>query len=196
MEKVVVLFSGGLDSVLVAALLKEKGFLVHGLFVDYDQVIAKKEVHVAKELASHLGIPLEFVAIRNFKDITESALLGSAGIESTVVPGRNLILVGLAAAYAKKIGAKYVAYGANQADIELYPDCRKEFINALDRTLQLGYEVSLIMPIWSMTKAQIGKEAKRLMIPVNLTFSCYFKDEPCGKCHSCLSRNEALPKEM
>lgn len=190
--KIVILFSGGLDSAVVAAMLKEKKHDIHGLFVDYGQLVSVTDYKAAKAIANCLKMPLMTLQVSEFKLIVESALLGNG--ESTEVPGRNLFLLSLAVAYAQTIGAKYVAYGANINDVQNYPDCSVEFIENLDKTIKTAYNVELLCPTSNMTKKQVVEEAKRLRIPIEQTHSCYFSERPCGKCIACKTRQEALKR--
>jgi len=114
----------------------------------------------------------------------------------TIVPNRNMILLAIAVGYAVKVGEKEVYYAAHKSDYAIYPDCRKEFVKALDTAVYLATifdPVEIKAPFVDMTKAEIVKLGLKLGVPYELTWSCYRGEErPCLKCGTCLERTEAF----
>jgi 7-cyano-7-deazaguanine synthase len=113
----------------------------------------------------------------------------------TVVPGRNLIFLAVAAGLAESIGAEKICIAAHHGDSHVYPDCRKAFIGAAAEAVAQSTEgrVRLEAPFIGMSKKEIAALGKSLGVPFALTRSCYKNQEnPCGKCGTCVERGEAL----
>ncbi len=119
-------------------------------------------------------------------------------MKQTIVPNRNMIFVAIAAGYAVKVGAGKVVYGAHGGDHAIYPDCRKEFVKALDTAVYLGnlwMPVEVEAPFIDMDKSDIVKLGLELGVPYEFTWSCYKGEErPCLKCGTCIERTEAFKK--
>ncbi|MFM9146691.1 MAG: 7-cyano-7-deazaguanine synthase, partial [Verrucomicrobiota bacterium] len=116
-------------------------------------------------------------------------------MKATVVPNRNMLLISVATAWAVSLRAESVAYGAHGGDHAIYPDCRPEFAEALDRAVRLAdwHEVRLERPFVKMDKAAIVRRGAELDVPFSLTWSCYVGGERhCGKCGTCVERKEAF----
>lgn len=184
----VLLASGGLDSSLLAAMYPDT---LH-LSVDYGQD-HRRELAAAAAVAAHYGAE-HLVMVAPFGPLVRSAITGGPGHKvgtDTVVPARNSILLSLALAVAVDRGAESILIGANLDDSEHYLDCRPEFIVAFGRVAGL-HGVILRAPLLSSTKADIGRRARALGVPVELTWSCYLDGPaPCGACGACLTRKEA-----
>ena len=125
------------------------------------------------------------------------------GIPITYVPGRNLVFLSLAAAYAEAEGASIIYFGANVVDYSGYPDCRPEFIRAFEAAVAAGTKAGVegtalrvCAPLLDMTKADIILAGVRLGAPLHLTHSCYdpVGDLACGGCDSCVIRREGFAK--
>src|SRR5215217_4920050 len=175
MKAAVVLLSGGLDSMVCAALAREAGFNVTALTVDYGQrnrVELEAAQAVAEKLADrHIVLPLDLRAFGG------SALTGDIdvpkegvgeGIPVTYVPARNTIFLSLALGLAEASGARDIFIGVNALDYSGYPDCRPEFIAEFERLANLatkagveGDRFSIHAPLLDMTKAEIAREAER-----------------------------------
>jgi 7-cyano-7-deazaguanine synthase len=113
----------------------------------------------------------------------------------TVVPGRNLIFLSVAAGLAESLGAEKICIAAHHGDSHIYPDCREPFLRAADETIALSTEgrVRLAAPFAGMNKSEIAAQGKRLGVPFALTRSCYkSRQKPCGRCGACTERREAL----
>ena len=213
--RAVVLASGGLDSTVTAALAREAGHELLWLTVDYGQRHAI-EVERARQVAAAMGAAKHIVLMLNLRALAGSALTGdlpvpkdrhsaerSRGIPVTYVPGRNLVLLSLAAAHAEAEGASLIYFGANVLDYSGYPDCRPEFIRAFEAAVNAGTKAAaegatlrVRAPLLEMTKADIIRTGIRLGAPLHLTHSCYdpVGDLACGRCDSCLIRREGFSR--
>ena len=114
-------------------------------------------------------------------------------IPSTYVPARNIIFLSFALSYAEAVGAGVIFIGANAIDYSGYPDCRPEFFKAFQDVIKTGTKagprIKVEIPLIDKTKKEIIKLAKRLKVPMGLTWSCYKGGRrPCGTCDSCVLR--------
>jgi 7-cyano-7-deazaguanine synthase len=201
----VVLLSGGLDSMVCAALAREAGFAVLALTVDYNQR-HRVEVDAARAIAAqladrHIVLPLdlaEFGGSALTSDIAVPKEGVGEGIPVTYVPARNTVFLSLALAWAEAAGAHDLFVGVNALDYSGYPDCRPEFIAAFEalanRATRAGVEgegFTIHAPLQHMTKADIAREAERLGLDVSLSHSCYDPAPDggaCGLCDACRLR--------
>ena len=204
-KRAVVLLSGGLDSMVCAALAREAGFAVLALTIDYSQR-HRVELEAAKKIAAdladrHIILPLDLTAFGG------SALTGNIdvpkegvgdGIPVTYVPARNTVFLSLALAWAEAAGARDLFVGVNALDYSGYPDCRPEFIAAFEdlanKATKAGVEgrgFTLHAPLQQMSKADIALEATRLGLDAGMSHSCYDPapgGEACGLCDACRLR--------
>jgi 7-cyano-7-deazaguanine synthase len=209
MKTAVVLLSGGLDSMVCAALAREAGFSVIALTVDYGQR-HRVEIDSAKAIAGlladrHIVLPLDLRAFGG------SALTGDVdvpkdgvqpGIPVTYVPARNTIFLSLALALAEASGSRDIFIGVNALDYSGYPDCRPEFVAEFATLANLatkagveGDRFRFHAPLLEMTKADIAIEAQRLGLDVSLSHSCYDPlpdGRHCGKCDACRLRSKGF----
>lgn len=201
--KAVVLLSGGIDSaVLLAHVRNAGGGAVHAVSVDYGQR-HRRELWSAFQIARYYGATHNVVPIPPGV-LSGSTLTGCAGPTAgpaTVVPGRNLMLVSLAVAEAVRQGAGAVYAAAHGGDHDVYPDCRPAFVDNLDAAVQAGYGVSVEAPFLGMSKAAVVARGRELLVPFDLTWSCYdprgydplapASGVPCGVCGACVGRKGA-----
>ena len=201
----VVLLSGGLDSMVCAALAREEGFSVLALTVDYNQrhrVELEAARRIAEKLADrHIVLPIDLRAFGG-SALTSDAAVPKEGVQPgipvTYVPARNLIFLSLALAWGEAEGAKDLFIGVNALDFSGYPDCRPEFVAAFEQLARLatkagseGGEFVIHAPLQHMTKADIAREAERLGLDVALSHSCYDPlpdGSHCGLCDACRLR--------
>ena len=201
----VVLLSGGLDSMVCAALAREAGFRVLALTVDYNQrhrIELQSARRIAATLADeHLVLPLDLRAFGGSAltaDIAVPKEVGGNTIPVTYVPARNTVFLSLALALAEARGARDLFIGANALDYSGYPDCRPAFIEEFERLAAVatkagdeGEAFRVHAPLIAMTKADIVREARRLGLDPGLSWSCYDPQpggRPCGACESCRLR--------
>lgn len=204
MKDSVIVVSGGMDSITL--LYDKKEEIALAVTFDYGskhnaREIAWAKVHCGRLGIRHIVIKLDFMQ----KYFTSSLLEGGDEIpeghyadenmKSTVVPFRNGIMLSVAAGIAESNGLKKILIANHGGDHTIYPDCRPEFIGAMDRAIANGtYEdVRIYAPYTNITKADIAKIGKRLGIDYSETWSCYKGGERhCGKCGTCIERKEAM----
>lgn len=205
MKAAVVLLSGGLDSMVVAALAREQGFFVIALTIDYNQRHAA-ELDAARTIAArlasrHIVLPIDLTAfggsaLTSDIDVPKGGV--GEGIPVTYVPARNTIFLSLALGLAEASGARDLFIGVNALDYSGYPDCRPEFIAEFERLANMatkagveGRPFTIHAPLVAMTKADIAREAQRLGLDAALSHSCYDPDaqgRACGQCDACRLR--------
>jgi 7-cyano-7-deazaguanine synthase len=211
--RAVILASGGLDSTVTAAVARRDGYALHFLTIAYQQRHAV-EVERSRQVATALGAHQHVVMNVDLRAIGGSALTDDISVPKqrtesernqevpvTYVPGRNLIFLSLAAAYAETLGASILYFGANVIDYAGYPDCRPGFIKAVETALHEGTKagmqgkgIEIRTPLLRMTKAEIIRLGLTLNVPFHLTHSCYDPTGPiaCGQCDSCLIRKRGF----
>jgi len=205
MKTAVVLLSGGLDSMVCAALARESGFETVALTIDYGQrhrVELDSARRIADRLADrHIVLALDLTAFGGSALTSDIAVPKDGvgeGIPVTYVPARNTIFLSLALGLAEASGARDIFIGVNALDYSGYPDCRPEFVAGFERLANLatkagveGDGFTIHAPLLDLTKADIAREAQRLGIDAGLSHSCY---DPlpdgthCGKCDACRLR--------
>ena len=206
----VVLVSGGLDSMVAAALAREQGYRLLVLSVDYNQR-HRMELASARRIANALGavrhvvLPLDLAAFGG-SALTDDIAVPKDGVQPgipiTYVPARNTIFLSLALGWAEAAGARDLFIGVNALDYSGYPDCRPEFIAAFEGLAELatkagveGSPFRIHAPLQHMTKADIAREAARLGLDAGISWSCY---DPapgglhCGTCDSCRLRKKGF----
>jgi 7-cyano-7-deazaguanine synthase len=205
MPKAVVLLSGGLDSMVTAALAREQGYSVLALTVDYGQrhkVELAAAARIAAELADgHAVLKMDLArfggsALTGDIEVPKSGV--GTGIPVTYVPARNTVLLSLALAWAEAAGARDLFIGDNALDYSGYPDCRPEFIAAFEELANVatragveGEPFKVHAPLQHMTKADIAREAARLRLDAGMSHSCYDPapdGHHCGLCDACRLR--------
>jgi 7-cyano-7-deazaguanine synthase len=202
----VVLLSGGLDSMVAAALAREAGFSVNALTIDYNQR-HRVEIDAAGAIARELGADRHVVLPLDLRQFGGSALTSDIDVPKqglgddvpvTYVPARNLVFLSLTLAWAEALGSRDIFIGVNALDYSGYPDCRPEFIAAFADLATLatkagaeGTGFTIHAPLQFLGKADIAREAHRLGLDTGLSWSCY-DPEPdgraCGLCDSCRLR--------
>jgi len=204
--KTVLILSGGMDSTTLLYDLKARGHEVKALSFDYGQK-HKKELDYAARSCSRLGIEHRIVDLTVITPlISNSSLTGDEEIpeghyedetmKSTVVPNRNAIMLSIAVGWAENEEYDCVSIANHGGDHAIYPDCRSEFIAAINLAAQLGTynKIQIHAPYSNISKTDIAEKGLLLDIPFDdVTWSCYVgKEEPCGKCGTCVERIEAL----
>ncbi len=206
---VVLTLSGGLDSAVLLYQLRNLGYRVRCLSVNYGQR-HKKELEYAGGLCHRNRLEHRVVDLSGLRHLfagssqtTDSVPVPEGHYEeesmkATVVPNRNMVLLSLATAWAISVKANAVAYAAHGGDHAVYPDCRPEFAEALARVISLAdwRQVGLLTPFLRperLSKADIVREGAALGVPFALTWSCYKGGEKhCGVCGTCRERVEAF----
>jgi 7-cyano-7-deazaguanine synthase len=214
MTTAIVLLSGGLDSATALAMTRAAGKVCHALSFRYGQRHVL-ELEAAARVARALGAASHRVLALDQGMLSGSALTGggpiskgrsdaeiATGIPTTYVPARNTLFVAHALAVAETTGADEIVLGINAVDYSGYPDCRPEWLAAMQEVARLGTRagalgrpVSLVAPLVHMTKADIVREGARLGVDFALTLSCYDPGpdaRACGTCDSCILRRRGF----
>jgi 7-cyano-7-deazaguanine synthase len=212
MSKILVILSGGADSATLAYHLARAGHDLAALSFDYGQR-HKRELKAAMMIAGSLNISHKVVwlpdlgALLKGSALTDKAVAVPHGhyaeesMRQTVVPNRNTIMLSIAWGAACADGCDGVALGVHAGDHFIYPDCRPEYVLALENAFLLGTvghrkeNMRLFAPFSDMDKVAIVKRGLELGVPFQDTWTCYEGgDVACGKCGSCRERLEAFEK--
>lgn len=203
------LISGGMDSCVTAALAREESDSLAFLHVSYGQRTEARERRAFEELADFYGVQkrlavsLEHLARIGGSSLTEASIpvaeadLASREIPTSYVPFRNAHLLAVGVSWAEVIGATRIYIGAVAEDSSGYPDCRPEFYEAFQRTIDTGTRpatrVQIRTPVIHLRKSEIIRRGLQLGAPLGLTWSCYRAEErACGSCDSCALRLRAF----
>jgi 7-cyano-7-deazaguanine synthase len=206
-EKVVVIFSGGMDSYTVLNHALKQGYDVHALTFDYGQRHVK-EIQYAQRACDELNVHHKIVDISAINSIIAGSSLTdnidipeghyeAESMQSTVVPNRNMILLSLAVGYAVSLKATKVFYGAHSGDHAIYPDCRPEFVKRMQDVCAIAnYDaIDIIVPYLHNDKIEILADGIKMNLDYNKTWTCYNgREKACGKCGACQERLEAFEK--
>ncbi|MEK6166037.1 7-cyano-7-deazaguanine synthase QueC [Vibrio cholerae] len=208
-EKAVVVFSGGQDSTTCLVQALKEFDEVHAITFDYGQR-HKLEIEVAQQLAKQLGVTahkvmdvslLNELAISSLTrdDIPVSHELQANGLPNSFVPGRNILFLTLAGIYAYQIGATTVITGVCETDFSGYPDCRDEFVQAMNQALAKGMDLPLMIrtPLMWLNKAEtwaLADQLGALDLVRHQTLTCYngLIGDGCGECPACGLRQAGL----
>ena len=212
----VVLLSGGMDSTVSAAIALERHGApqVAALHAGYGQRTQARERRAFQDICDFYGISRRLVVqLEHFRAIGGSALtdtalavpedqLGAPGphgstIPVTYVPFRNAHFLSVAVSWAEAIGAREIYIGAVAEDSSGYPDCRPEYYQAFQKTIEAGTRpethIEIATPVIGLRKSEIIRKGLTLGAPLHLTWSCYqSEDAACGVCDSCLLRLRAF----
>lgn len=209
MNKAVVLLSGGMDSVTALALAARENEEVYALSFDYGQRHSK-ELACARWQAEYFVVKEHQLIELDLRLISGSSLLDKAiaipdeetdCIPNTVVPGRNMIFLSIAAAYAETKKAEKIYLGVSQVDYSGYVDCREPFVKAMEKAINEGITwcaegqgmIKVIAPFINMSKVDEIKLGNELGVDYSKTWTCYREGEQaCGACPSCRLRLKAF----
>ncbi|WP_394251384.1 7-cyano-7-deazaguanine synthase QueC [Vibrio profundi] len=213
MNKAVVVFSGGQDSTTCLVQALKEYDEVHAITFDYGQR-HKLEIEVAQSLAKDLGVKahkvmdvtlLNELAISSLTrdDIPVSHELQENGLPNSFVPGRNILFLTLAGIYAYQIGANTVITGVCETDFSGYPDCRNDFVQAMNSALVKGMDKPLEIktPLMWLNKAEtwaLADQYGSLELVRNHTLTCYngIIGDGCGDCPACDLRQAGLDEYL
>jgi 7-cyano-7-deazaguanine synthase len=204
--KVVVLCSGGMDSVTALHWARRHHDVGAVLSFDYGAKHNHRELPCAVEHANRIGAPHQTILLDFIGQYFNSDLLQGGGdipeghyaadnMKRTVVPFRNGIMLSVAAGFAESIGVAGLVIAAHTGDHTIYPDCREDFMQAMGDAMRLGTDagIQLLRPFIALDKGQIAAEGARLGVDFARTWSCYKGGEiHCGKCGTCVERREAF----
>ena len=204
-SKAIVLVSGGMDSCVTAAIAAKENDELAFLHISYGQRTEARERRAFNEIADHYGVKdrldvsIEYLARIGGSSLTDASMevaegdIESKEIPTSYVPFRNANMLAIATSWAEVIGATGIYIGAVAEDSSGYPDCRTEFYEAFQKTIDTGTKpetrISVRTPIIELSKAEIVRKGIDLDAPLHLTWSCYrSEDLACGTCDSCALR--------
>ncbi len=207
-NKGIVLLSGGMDSLVTAAIAAMECSEFFYLHVKYGQRTEKKELAAFHRIRSHYN-PVNYLIcdLSYLKKIGNSSLLdeslpletdlSNGQVPSTYVPFRNAHLLAIAASWAETIEAGSIYIGAVEEDSSGYPDCRETFLTSFNDAINKGtkgqHAITIRAPLLHLSKKEIVLKGKGLQVPFRDSWSCYLENElACGKCPSCLLRLKAF----
>ena len=204
MKDSILILSGGMDSVTL--LYDKQDTIAMAVSFHYGSNHNDREIAYAKLHCEKLGIPHIIIPLAFMKQYFKSSLLEGAdqipegdyngdNMHSTVVPFRNGIMLSIAAGFAESNGLKHIMMANHGGDHALYPDCRPEFVEAMNQAVSTGTYVNITLnaPYTHLTKADIAKKGKLIGIDYRQTWSCYKGGaKHCGKCGTCIERKAAL----
>jgi 7-cyano-7-deazaguanine synthase len=206
MALAVVLVSGGMDSLVSAAIANEEHNELAFLHLNYGQNTEERELKCFHEIADFYNVPAErrkVIDVSFLKQIGGSSLTDdsidvkkyqgdSDEIPDSYVPFRNTHIVSMAVSWSEVIGAKKIYIGAVEEDSSGYPDCRPSYYKALNALIKEGTkdgDIEVITPVIHLKKEEIVKKAVELKAPLKSSYSCYERgDIACGVCDSCALR--------
>lgn len=204
MKKALCIISGGMDSTLCAYLAKKEGYELVALHFDYHQRTQDKERACFEAICKDLRVAARYVLRLDFFKqmganalvdeslaVPKNALESHAGVPITYVPFRNGVFLSIAASIAEKERCETIYIGVVAEDGSGYPDCTREFIAETQRFINAGRAFKSVIktPLIDKNKGQIVALALSENVPLQLTWSCYEReDKACGECDSCLLR--------
>tara|TARA_X000000368_G_scaffold417782_1_gene415172 strand:+ start:256 stop:909 length:654 start_codon:yes stop_codon:yes gene_type:complete len=205
MTKIIVVYSGGLDSFTLLNEAIRSGKDISALSFDYGQKHSK-ELHCVEKFCTQESIDSKIVDISSIKELFQGSSLTDDidipkghyeddSMKSTVVPNRNMILISLALGYAVTKGAEEVWFGAHAGDHAIYPDCRPEFVEKMDSVARIANysPIAIKAPYITMSKTEILAIGLNMQLDYGLTWTCYEgKDLACGSCGACHERLESF----
>ena len=205
-QTVIVLVSGGLDSVTALYHARETHDVAGAVSFDYGAKHHRRELPLARWHCARLAVPHQVLRIEAIAAHFRSDLLESGGpipagpyrtpaMRQTVVPFRNGVMLALAAGLAESLGAGAVLIAAHAGDHAVYPDCREPFMRAMGEAMRLGTyaHIALLRPFVALDKAAIVRRGQALGVDFSRTWSCYAGgDAHCGVCGTCLERRAAF----
>ena len=204
MKNALLVLSGGMDSTTL--LYERKNEIALAVSFDYGSNHNGREIPFAKFHCEKLGIEHLTIPLKFMHDYFKSSLLSGAdaipegnyaneNLKSTVVPFRNGIMLSVAAGLAESRGLTKVMMANHFGDHDIYPDCRKEFVDAMSQAMSAGTyaNITIDAPYTLISKADIARKGKALGLDYGQTWSCYKGGKAhCGKCATCLERKAAL----
>jgi 7-cyano-7-deazaguanine synthase len=208
-DRSIVLLSGGMDSLVTAAIARTESSKLYFLHAKYRQRTEKRELQSFKDLIAHYQPDgYKTIDLGYFEEIALSSLIGEndsiiyeanipGQIPDTYVPFRNANLLAIATSWAESIKVGKIYIGAVEEDSSGYPDCREVFIEAFNRLIKAGTTgvcpIEVRAPLLHLSKKEIVLKGMELSVPFQYSWSCYYNNEQaCGRCSSCRLRLKAF----
>lgn len=204
-QRVVAIYSGGLDSYTLLNRFLRQGYTIYPLSFDYGQR-HRKELDFARRVCEELALPHRVIDISAINQLLAGSSLTDdievpeghyedQSMRSTVVPNRNMVMLSLAISYAISVDASTVVYGAHGGDHAIYPDCRPDFVAKMNQVAAIAnYDaVTISAPYLHWSKTDILAEGLEMALDYSKAWTCYNgREKACGKCGSCVERLEAF----
>ena len=205
MTKIIVVYSGGLDSFTLLNEAIRSGKDVFALSFDYGQKHSK-ELDCVEKFCAQESIDSKIIDVSSIKELFQGSSLTDEidipkghyeddSMKSTVVPNRNMILISMALGYAVTKEAEEVWFGAHAGDHAIYPDCRPEFVEKMDAVARIANysPIAVKAPYIAMSKTEILAIGLNMQLDYGLTWTCYEgKELACGSCGACHERLESF----
>ncbi|BFH60494.1 7-cyano-7-deazaguanine synthase [Paenibacillus azoreducens] len=202
--RVVLLFSGGIDSTVLYHWLINADYDVFPIHINYGQRTYLGEMNAIREIAKDfekLNRPPLYIDVPGLRQVGSGSLVGEIKTNNYSLdewfreeffPNRNMILISIAASYAYKLNISNLAIGV--VGENSYNDTRSSFIKSIASTLSESLSLfEIIAPFVDKSREIVINEARRLKVPIEKTFSCNCLGERhCLLCSSCLDRQHAL----
>ena len=208
-KRAVLIYSGGMDSFTLLHDMIAAGYEVVALSFDYGQR-HRKELEFAKQECLNLGIEHHLIGMEQIgRELLQGSSLTSAdmavplghyaepSMKQTVVPNRNMIMLSIAVGAAVARGIGEVCTAVHAGDHAIYPDCREDFISAMNKVTGLANYLPVVVnaPYQHLSKGDILAVGFDLMQAADYarSWTCYNgRDKACGKCGACTERLEAF----
>ena len=205
----IILVSGGMDSCVTAAQAIKDSYKPFFLHINYGQRTKQREEKAFNDIANYynvkekLIIDISHFALIGGSSLTDKSIkvpkanINSKKIPNSYVPFRNANILSIAVSWAETINANAIYIGAVEEDSSGYPDCKRSFFDAFEKTIETGTKletkVEIITPLINLSKKEIVKLGTELQAPLHLTWSCYQdEDIPCQLCDSCILRSRGF----
>jgi 7-cyano-7-deazaguanine synthase len=194
-----------MDSCVTAAIAKAETEEIAFLHISYGQRTERRERQAFNDIADFYGVEkrlevsIEYLAKIGGSSLTDKSIevteanLETQEIPTSYVPFRNANMLAIATSWAEVLRANSIYIGAVAEDSSGYPDCRPEFYEAFEKTIEKGTKpdtkIKIKTPIIQLSKAEIVKKGLQLNAPLHLSWSCYRNEDlACGTCDSCALR--------
>ena len=208
-KNAIILVSGGMDSCVTAAQAIKDSYNPFFLHVNYGQRTKRREEKAFNDIANFynvkekLIIDISHLALIGGSSLTDKSIkipkanINSKKIPNSYVPFRNANILSIAVSWAETINADAIYIGAVEEDSSGYPDCRRSFYDAFEKSIDEGTKpdtsIKIISPLIHLSKKEIIIKGLELESPLELTWSCYKNENtPCQKCDSCLLRERGF----
>ena len=209
-NKSIILLSGGLDSLVSLALVKEELNVTLALTFDYGQKSLQKEIEASRKICEFYNLEHKIIKLDWLKEITHTSLVSDEEIptgenlkldensaKSVWIPNRNGLFLNIAGAFCDAENYTHIIIGANKEEAQTFPDNSKEFLERVNAEFEFSTRVQpkVVAPLADFDKIETVKLALENNAPLKLLNSCYTNSEKhCGKCESCVRLKKALEK--